>query len=241
MKGKLLAGAALIGLGLAWYLVRGELSLDQVVERERQLRGLTQAQPWQTFAIGFLLYVIVSVFPGTGGKSIAAGWLFGFWPACLMVVGALTLAGAIGFSIARYFFRDVLREFFGVRLTRFDRTLEREGAFYLLTLRLLHVPFTFVNYLSGVSIVGLRTFIWTTSVGLVPGTVVLVGLGAGLPSLNELLEQGAVSLIRPGLLAALFAMALIPWIVRGLLRRRYRTGAGNGDLEGGAAAPGGSE
>jgi len=226
------------GAILVWYLTRGELSLERLGERERQLRGLIEEQPWRTFAITFAIYALVSVFPGTSGKSVVVGWLFGFWPAFLMVMGALMIAGVVGFSVARYLVRDALREQFGLRLERFDRAFQREGAFYLLTVRLLHVPFTLVNYVSGVSVVGYPMFVWTTLVGLVPGTIVLVGLGAGLPSLDELLDQGVLVLVNPMVLASLLAMALVPWIVRWTVRK-LRTGNGTGDsVDAGIAARG---
>ncbi len=76
-----------------------------------------------------------------------------------------------------------------------------------------------MNYSSGLSAVSLPTFVWTTVVGLMPGTLVLVGLGAGLPSLGDLSEQGVIALIRPPVLAALLALAVLPWAVRSMLRR----------------------
>ena len=229
---RLFVAALLAGVGLLWFVLRDDLSLERLVESERRFRILVEAQPRQTFAIGFALYVVVSLFPGTSGKSVAVGWLFGFWQALAMVVGALTIAGVIAFSAARYLLHDVLRDAFGHRLARFDRAVEHEGVFYLLTLRLVHAPFTFVNYLSGVSAVRPRTFVWTTVVGLVPGTVVLVGLGAGLPSLDELLEHGVISLISPAVLVALPAMGLIPWIVRGLARKRRGDDGSGGSPDG---------
>lgn len=220
MTRALVVVGVLLAAIVAWYLTRNELSLDRVVESERQLRTLIRVSPWRSFAIGFWLYVAVSVFPGTSGKSVVAGWLFGLWPALVMVLGALTVAGLIGFSGARWLLRDVLRDSFGPRLTRFDQALNQEGVFYLLTLRLLHVPFTFVNYMSGVSTLRVHTFMWTTLVGLAPTTLVLVSLGSGLPSLKELLEDGVMSVVDPLVLAALTGMALIPWLVRWTIRKR---------------------
>ena len=219
MRRRLAVALILLGVGGLWYVVNDELSLERLVESERQLRERIRSQPGTAFGLGFSLYVLVSVFPGTAGKAAIAGWLFGFWPGLFMVVGALTMAGVVGFGAARYLFRDALHRHLGSRLARFDQALELEGAVFLLTLRLLHVPYTLVNYSSGVSAVSLRTFVWTTAVGLIPGTVVLVGLGAGLPSLSTLVEHGVVSLMRPPVLAGLMAIALLPYAVRWIVRR----------------------
>lgn len=213
------AAVVLLGGILVWYLAKDYLSLERIMTAERQLRGFIDAYPLRAFAIGFAAYVVVSVFPGTSGKSVVAGWLFGFWPALLMVTVALTVAGVIGFSVARYLLRDSLRDRFHVRLASFDRAVQRDGVFYLLTVRLLHVPFTLVNYASGVTDVRLWTFAWTTLLGLVPSTMIFVGFGAGLPSLGELRDEGAMSLLSPVLVAALLAMGLIPWTVRWAARK----------------------
>lgn len=229
----LLAGGAMLLYGL-----QDLVSLELIVERERDLRDLIQAQGRRGFLVAFALYVVLSIVPGTSGKAVVAGWLFGFWEALVMVVGALTIAGMIGFLAARHLFRNMLHQVFGYRIAGFDRLLERDGALYLLTLRLLHVPFTLVNYLSGVSAIQPWVFAWTTMVGLVPGTVVLVGVGAGLPSLRQLLEQGVISLISPTLLAALTATALMPWGIRFVVIRLRRRALENGGLDGDPAAGG---
>lgn len=219
MTQKLLVAAIVVGVGLFVYLMRDQFSLERIVESERQLRAFIGSQPWRAFPIGFVLYTVVSLFPGMTGKAAVVGWLFGFWSGLSMVLGGLTIAGMGGFTVARYLLREGLHARWGERLASFDRALERDGAVFLLTLRLLHVPFTLVNYTAGVSTVRLGTFTWTTAVGLIPGTVVLVGLGAGLPSLDELVERGVMSLVGPEVLVGLLALAFVPWIVRGTLRR----------------------
>jgi uncharacterized membrane protein YdjX (TVP38/TMEM64 family) len=240
MSRKPLVAAVVIAVGIAaWYLMRSHLSLDRLIEQERQLRDFIDTYPWRAFAAGFSAYVIVSLFPGTSGKSVVAGWFFGFWQSLLMVTVALTIAGVGGFSVARYLLGSALRDQFSIPLRTFDRALEREGIFYLLTVRLLHVPYTLVNYASGVSKVPLWTFVWTTLLGLVPSTMVFVGLGTGLPSLNELRDGGAGSLVSPAMVAALLAMGLIPLVVRWAVRK-LGTGNTAGLTDQSPAAGGGS-
>lgn len=216
---RIVAAVMLVIAVAAWYLMRSYLTLDRLIEQERQLRAFIEAHPWRAFATGFGAYVVVSLFPGTSGKSVVAGWFFGFWQSLVMVTVALTIAGTGGFSIARYLLGDTLRRRFRIPLATFDRALEREGIFYLLTARLLHVPYTLVNYASGLSTVQPWTFAWTTLVGLVPSTMVFVGLGAGLPSLVELRDQGAGSLVSPAMVAALVAMGVVPLLVRWAVRK----------------------
>ncbi len=231
MSRRPLVVAVLVVIGLsAWYGMQSYLTLDRLIESERQLRGFIETDPWRAFALGFGAYVVVSLFPGTSGKSVVVGWFFGFWPALVMVTVALTIAGVFGFSVARYLLADALRDRFRLRLERFDRAVQRDGVFYLLTARMLHVPFTLVNYASGASQLQLGTFAWTTLVGLVPSTMVFVGVGAGLPSLNELRDQGASSLVSPALIAALAAMGVIPWLIRWTVRT-LGVGAGTGDVD----------
>jgi uncharacterized membrane protein YdjX (TVP38/TMEM64 family) len=226
---------------LVWRVVRERLSVEAVIETEALLRGFIEAHPWRAFALGFGAYVVVSVFPGTSGKSVVVGWLFGFWQALLMVTVALTIAGVFGFSVARYLLRDALRDRFRLRLETFDRAVQREGVFYLLTVRLLHVPFTLVNYASGLIDIPIRTFAWTTLVGLVPSTMVFVGLGAGLPSLDELRDRGAASLVSPAVVIALIAMGLIPWLLRWGVRKFLPAGPEAERVDRGATGRGRSQ
>ncbi|HVS14017.1 MAG TPA: VTT domain-containing protein [Thermoanaerobaculia bacterium] len=208
--------AAVIAL---WVLAGRYLPLERIAAQEQELRRWTTGRPVLAFTIGFVVYTLVSLFPGTSGKSVACGWLFGFWQGMAMVTVALTVAALVGFSIARYALHDVLHHRFGTTLARIDRGLERDGAFYLLTLRMLHTPYTVVNYASGACRIDTWTFAWTTWVGLVPGTIAFVGVGAGLPTLDELLEEGPLGLLSPPLVVALALMGGLPWLVRTVIRR----------------------
>lgn len=219
-------------IGLAFVAVLGTLaaalhehaSLNVLVRHETMLRANIQAKPIQSWLIGFGIYFVASLIPGTGGKSMIFGWLFGMWSAVLMVDAALTLAALVTFLISRYLIRDLVESRFGSHVHRLNKHLERDGPFYLLQLRMAHTPFSFINYVSGALRIPTRTFIWTTQLGILPGTAVFVFAGTRLPTLRELSERGPIELLDPWLIIGLFLTAVLPVLIRNFARmfRRAR-------------------
>ena len=131
-----------------------------------------------------------------------------------MVILGLTAAATVIFYLSRYVFRDWIEQRYGRFLTTLNRHLEKEGAFYLITLRMAHFPFSIINLASGASRVHVQTFCWTTALGLLPGTMVFALVGARLPSLDRLAENGARSLVDAPLIIALTASAIFPIVFR---------------------------
>ncbi len=208
--------AALIVIG-SW-LARESVSIERIAKYEAHLRELIAQNPYQSLAAGIALYFVASLIPGTGGKSIVFGWLFGLWLGVAIVEIGLTAAAVISFFLSRYVLREVIESRWSHWLTRLDSAAARDGAFYLLTLRMFHTPFTLINYLAGASDLSIRTFVWTTSLGLLPGTIVFVFLGTRLPTLRQLSENGVHSLVEPWLVVALIATGTVPWALRRLVR-----------------------
>ena len=209
----ILALAAILLAALAWY-VNNTISLQELAAHETNLRANIALNPWRSFAIGFGVYLVLALVPGTGGKAIVWGWLFGFWQAMLIVTVGLTLAAMVIFSLSRYLFRDSIERRYTRFLSLLERHLEKEGVFYLLTLRMAHVPFSIVNPVCGASRVRAWTFFWTTAIGLLPANAIWAYVGIRLPSLQELASQGPGSFVDPPLIAALVACALLPALVR---------------------------
>ena len=176
-------------------------------------------QPWRSFAVGLAIYSVVSLVPGTSGKSVIFAWLYGFWQGMLLILTGLSTAGMVTFFLSRYLLREAIEHHYQTFLSALNRNLEQEGAFYLLVLRMAHVPFSIVNLASGASRLHAGTFYWTTWLGLLPGTAVFAYIGFRLPSLDQLVADGPRTLIDTPLLLALGLSALFPVIFRAFTRR----------------------
>lgn len=194
-------------------------SWDRLLEHEAMLRRSVDQRPLASVGIGLAVYVIASLIPGTTGKSVLFGWLFGFWVGILIVSCSLTLAATLSFLFARYLLSDWLQRSRLSRLVRrVDETIEREGAYYLVALRLLHVPYSLLNYSAGATRISTTTFVWTTFVGILPSSIAMVLAGSQLPTLANVTRVGVWSVVDFRVLMAMSAAAMIPFIARKIAR-----------------------
>jgi uncharacterized membrane protein YdjX (TVP38/TMEM64 family) len=146
----------------------------------------------------FAAYVAVAALslPGAVIMTLLGGAVFGFWVGLLLVSFASSLGATLAMLSARYVLRDGVKARFGARLADIDRGVEREGALYLFTLRLVPVfPFFVINLLMGLTRMKAATFYGVSQLGMLAGTAVYVNAGTQLGQLSSL--QGIVS---PGLL-----------------------------------------
>ena len=210
--------AAILLATLTWY-VNNYVSLEEMADQESRIRDYISLNPWRSFVVGFGIYSGLALVPGTGGKAIVYGWLFGFWQALTIVTVGLTLAAMAIFSLSRYLFQESIERRYPIFLSLMNKHIEKEGAFYLLTLRMAHAPYSIVNPVSGASRVRTWTFFWTTVVGLLPANAIWVYVGIRLPSLRELASSGPDAFIDLPLIGALVVCATLPLLIRWLVGR----------------------
>ena len=207
-------------------------ALDSLATYEGRLRSFYAERPVVTLIAAFVLYVAVTglSLPGAAALSILYGWLFGFWPAVVLVSFSSTSGATIAFLLSRHMFGTWIQVRYGERLAAFNAAIERDGAFYLFTLRLIpQVPFFVINAVMGLTKLRTSTFWWVSQVGMLPGTCVFVLAGATAPSLRTISEQGLTSILDWRLVMALILLGILPlalkWLV-GFVRRRPVSDAG---------------
>lgn len=188
------------------------LSLDYLKSRQAEFALLAAERPGLTAGAFFALYVVVtaSSFPGAAVMTLAAGALFGLVAGTLIVSFASSIGATLAFFASRYVLRDGVRSKFGARLAEIDRGVEKDGAFYLFTLRLVPVvPFFLINLLMGLTKMKAWTFYWVSQVGMFLGTVVYVNAGTQLGRIESL--QGILS---PGLIGSFVLLGVFPLVAK---------------------------
>jgi uncharacterized membrane protein YdjX (TVP38/TMEM64 family) len=220
---KLAIFLGLIGIiAVLSYFFGDELSLKALAERESQFREFQRRHPVIVYVAAFAAYVFIAglSLPGATAMTLLLGWLFGFWRGVVVVSFASTSGATLAFLLSRYLLRDSIQNRFGDRLKRFNEALDREGAFYLFTLRLIPaVPFFVINVVMGLTRIRVWTFWWVSQIGMLAGTCVYVYAGSTVPNLQTLSEKGTSGILSPQLLIAFIVLGLFPLVARRVMQR----------------------
>jgi len=197
------------------------ISLQSLAQQESQLRAYQQDHPWLVNGVAFAVYVVITglSLPGAAALTLVYGWYFGMIHGVLLVSFSSTTGATLAFLISRFLFRDFIQKRFGEQLKDFNRSLEKEGPFFLFTLRLIPaVPFFVINAVMGLTPIRPRTFWWVSQLGMLAGTCVYVYAGSSVPDLKSLADNGIYAVFTPGQLTQIiFAFALLglfPLLVR---------------------------
>ena len=187
-------------------------------------RSLNQGQPALTMALFFIIYVAVTglSLPGAAILTLIGGAIFGFLPGLLMISFASTIGATIAFLFSRTLLRDWVQKKFFSYLENINQGVKKDGAFYLLTMRLIPaIPFFVINLVMGLTPIKAATFYWVSQLGMLPGTIVYVNAGAQLGQVEEISVSG---ILTPQIIGSFVLLAIFPWLVRGVMEffRRQR-------------------
>jgi pyruvate/2-oxoglutarate dehydrogenase complex dihydrolipoamide dehydrogenase (E3) component/uncharacterized membrane protein YdjX (TVP38/TMEM64 family) len=208
----LIAGAVVgfFALGLGDYL-----TLEALKARQAELAELLADRPLLLIGGFFLFYVAVTALslPGAAIMTLAAGAIFGLWLGTLLVSFASAIGASLAFLSSRYLLRDWVKARFGTRVAAIDAGIVRDGAFYLLSLRLIPAfPFFLINLAMGLTAMRLATFYVVSQAGMLLGTLVFVNAGTQLAGIERTSD-----ILSPGLLGSFVLLGLFPLIAKALV------------------------
>jgi len=163
------------------------------------------------FAGIYILMAALSI-PGAAILTLAAGALFGVFLGTIVVSFASTIGATLAFLAARFLFQSAVQKRFGRRLAAINQGIERDGAFYLLALRLVPAfPFWVINLVMALTPIKTGTFYWVSQIGMLPATLVYVNAGTQLAQIEKTSD-----ILSPGLIGAFALLGLTPLVLRKL-------------------------
>jgi len=171
---------------------------------------------WLSSLLYFVLYIIVAALslPAAAILTIAGGAVFGLVWGLLMVSFASTIGATLAFLLSRTLLRDWVQARFGRYLKPINDGIERDGAFYLFTLRLIPAfPFFLVNVLMALTPISTLSFYVVSQLGMLFGTALYVNVGAELGMATSLPDIFNIGVIR-----AVAVLAIFPWLAKIMLR-----------------------
>lgn len=166
------------------YIVLGDHPIWSTLEN--QLNGFiasTGAWGWLVIIILMILHSFVPL--PLEFAALAAGAAYGFWLGTIITVIGAVLGAALSFWISRQFgqpfFDRVLKQNQRDWLNHQSRD---QGTTALLISRLLpFISFTLISYAAGLTKVSWWTFLWTTTIGILPLTMLAVLYGANMSTM----------------------------------------------------------
>lgn len=180
-----------------------------------------EENPWRAAGIYFGLYVAVAALsiPGAAAITLLGGVVFGPLWGVLLVSFASTIGATLAFLIVRNLLAETMQRKFGHYVDEINKGVEREGAFYLFSSRLIvGLPFVVVNIAFALTKIKGWTFYWVSQLGMFPATVLYVYAGSQLATIEELDPAGV---LKPSIIVAFLLLAIFPYIVRAIITK-YR-------------------
>lgn len=211
---RLLLITTLIGLLLAYFGFDLDryLSLDYFKSQQVTVEAWRAARPITAALVYFVLYVAVTglSLPGATVMTLVGGAVFGLLWGLVLVSFASSLGATLAFLASRFLLRDWVQQHFGDRLRAVNTGVEKEGSFYLFTLRLVPAfPFFAINLLMGLTPIRAWTFYWVSQIGMLAGTFVYVNAGTQLAGIDSL--SGILS---PALLGSFALLGIFPLLAK---------------------------
>ncbi len=192
------------------------LNFDFILAQRDSFLNLYEDYPLLVIFSFFIIYVLTTGFsvPGAAVLTLVAGYLFGLLIGTLIISFASALGATMAFLMSRFLLKDLIQEKFKSKLKTINEGFQKDGIFYLLTLRLIPLfPFFMVNLVMGITPIRVIPYFIASQLGMLPGTIVYVNAGTQISKINSLKD-----ILSPMIILSFLVLALLPWIIKGIMK-----------------------
>lgn len=176
------------------------LDIDQYLTLEYAQSQLSAIQDYknENFALtaivyftGYVIATSLSI-PGALMITLLGGAIFGVFWGTILVSFASSIGATLAFLVSRFLLREWVEQRFGRYMAPINKGIERDGNFYLFSIRMVPLfPFFVVNLLMGLTAIRTISFYWVSQVGMLTSTVIYLNAGSELSQITSL--SGLVS------------------------------------------------
>ncbi|MBF0265504.1 MAG: FAD-dependent oxidoreductase [Gammaproteobacteria bacterium] len=191
-------------------------TLEAIKSHQNTINAYYQESPVITILAYFIIYIIVAALslPGATILTLAGGFIFGNLYGFLIISFASTIGATFAFLMARFLIKNWVEKQFSTQLNSINQGIDKEGIFYLLSLRLIPIfPFFMVNLLMGLTRMKTLTYFWVSQLGMIPGTLVYINAGTQVSKIETLQD-----IISPAILLSFTLLGLLPWLSKFLIQ-----------------------
>jgi len=213
-KGKTLLFIIILLLAGSFFLfdLGQYLTLEFFKSQQAKIDLYYKSHPGRTMLIYFVIYIVVTALslPGAALMTLVGGAIFGLITGTLLVSFASSIGATLAFLASRFLLRDTVQSKFGGHLNAINTRVEKDGGFYLFTLRLVPAfPFFVINLVMGLTPIRTLTFYLVSQLGMLAGTIVYVNAGTQIAKIESL--SGILS---PGLILSFAVLGIFPLIAK---------------------------
>jgi uncharacterized membrane protein YdjX (TVP38/TMEM64 family) len=161
------------------------------------------------FSLSYAAVIALSI-PGAIILTLTSGAVFGLFWGVIIASFASSFGATLAFLFSRFLLRDWVGKKFKRYLALINKGLEKEGLFYLFSIRMIPLfPFFAVNLLMGLTSISTRSFYLVSQAGMLLGTIAYVNAGSELSQITSL--SGLISI--PIIMSLIF-LGLLPLIAK---------------------------
>jgi len=196
------------------------LNFESLKNHREPLLSVVKTNYWTATLLYILLYILITALslPVAAPMTLIGGFLFGIIPATIYTNISVTIGATITFLIFKHYLGDTVQKKYASQLAAFNTSIEHYGAHYLLLARLtIFINFFLVNIFAGLTRIPIITFIWTTSLGIIPGSLVYAYAGSQISTINRLSDVFSVPVI------AAFSILIALGLISLLMKKYYKS------------------
>lgn len=217
MKQLLILALLIAAIAAFFFFDLGQwLTLEQLKAQQSALESFRANNPLLVAAVYMLLYIVVTALslPGATIMTLSGGAIFGLYLGTALALVSATIGATLAFLIARYLVGNWVQTRFADRIHAINQGIEKDGAFYLFSLRLVPIfPFFVINVVMALTPLKTWTFFWVSLIGMLAGASVYANAGTQLAQLESL--SGIAS---PSLLLSFALLGVFPIVAKKTLQ-----------------------